>query len=592
MRIAPLLFALVLLVPVAHATHGEPPAPIIDDIRAVDRFVMTLRHTHSITLDYHGEETTWVENVQTTHRASGQGTYRSTDVLDGLLTAESEEGYYVHRGAGTRSIHASSDEYRYVRTSSEGWSEEHSTDIECGYVGELHDDILGHMAARILPDGTMRITSVLAHGPMLEDGECHRTTQPGGSDDYPFAVSMRNSVLVPDPARVERGFEITISLDKRTHSLSRSHTFQLPGAETDSLYTLCMVAHVPEYATGSCRLTSTIEVTLTPLECGTALNSFKHHMADLDKAPMPPPGAQELDLLLWWDVEIRPRLDSMLRDVRFLQMLCGLSPEGHMDAIVAQLLLYRDALLELAERDELQDWGIHELLGVTRSLQMLGVEVSFTELVDHLAAVGLIQVDLHSPAALRARDEQGRVSGWVDGEVRLDIPRSTFEGEAGSHQRLTLPAGFYRFEVEEQGEGDFLLDLTWNGTGASGRDSLRGDSLPGRTTTWYVSTDLRGADNKTRFDGGFVNRMATSTVKEFYDAWPAQTFGAVPEAQWTPAAIPGGGSSHDWDGDDEWTDDWDGDDWDPDGGTGRKGSPLGIELVLVALAIVILRRRS
>jgi alpha-tubulin suppressor-like RCC1 family protein len=90
----------------------------------------------------------------------------------------------------------------------------------------------------------------------------------------------------------------------------------------------------------------------------------------------------------------------------------------------------------------------------------------------------LIEASLHSPAELRVRDTLGHVTGMVGGEVRDEIPWTTFNQE---DECITVLYGFgsHFFEVEGVSTGTYGLTVSMADAGF---------------TTTFTATDIPTTD--------------------------------------------------------------------------------------------------
>ncbi|GAI09888.1 unnamed protein product, partial [marine sediment metagenome] len=64
---------------------------------------------------------------------------------------------------------------------------------------------------------------------------------------------------------------------------------------------------------------------------------------------------------------------------------------------------------------------------------------------------------VHSPVEVRAYDSQGRVTGIVNGEVRIEIPYSVYHENAVT---IFYPTDSYNYELVGTGEGSYELTVT------------------------------------------------------------------------------------------------------------------------------------
>jgi uncharacterized repeat protein (TIGR02543 family) len=75
-----------------------------------------------------------------------------------------------------------------------------------------------------------------------------------------------------------------------------------------------------------------------------------------------------------------------------------------------------------------------------------------------LAQTNQIVVKLCSPAELRVYDPQERVTGLVNGDVKNEIPYSNYHDHTVT---ISLPSGYYRYEIAGLGEGTYGLDIAF-----------------------------------------------------------------------------------------------------------------------------------
>ena len=88
------------------------------------------------------------------------------------------------------------------------------------------------------------------------------------------------------------------------------------------------------------------------------------------------------------------------------------------------------------------------------------------------AQTGQIVVKLCSPAELRVYDYQERVTGFVDGDVKNEIPYSDYHDHTVT---ISLPSGSYRYEIVGLGAGTYGLDIA----------SIEGDEV-----TSFIAIDI------------------------------------------------------------------------------------------------------
>jgi uncharacterized protein YkwD len=88
------------------------------------------------------------------------------------------------------------------------------------------------------------------------------------------------------------------------------------------------------------------------------------------------------------------------------------------------------------------------------------------------AQTGQIVVKLCSPAELRVYDSQERVTGFMDGDVKNEIPYSNYHDHTVT---ISLPSGSYRYEIVGLGAGTYGLDIA---------------SIEGDEATSFIAIDI------------------------------------------------------------------------------------------------------
>lgn len=568
---------LLLLLPLAAATHGPPAESLGEDILAGGSLFVTIRHTHSIVSSSQFHETRdlgggW--NMSTQKSVSAN--YRSSDALGGLLAHNEVSGSYMHRGEGTRLIEASKTESAQTTWTHPKWGKETGTQLDkCSFEGGFHDEQLGSITATLVGTRELKVRANL--GTRRELGECEResVSRSGTTSHqtYPF-VGHVNSAFLTEYDAVRGVQEVTIPLSSARHSLMRTQTFEFPrdnDADAYRDFVMCMLPYVaPQGGSGTCTLISTMDIQIEPSGCGQTIRSYREHVDHLEKWMVIPQDAPE-PWILEWSKELGRRITAIQSDARALQLV-GCDVPSDRGAIRAYQQMLYDALLDAHERDGLTSEGFAVLVSIEREFQITGREgkplPSPPGTAPRPATGTSVVIEVMSPVELRARDEEGRVSGHEDGALLTGIPGSRVEGEPEGHQRLWLPPGFYKIEVEELREGDFLLDIGWNASSANGTSALEsmfGLSKAGRTTTFHVALDRVDANGTPVLDI-YPLRRSTTVSTAFLEPWTEDE--RVP-----PAATPGGVPTHA-----------------PAGGAAPTPAPGAIGLLGSAWAAALLRR--
>lgn len=239
-----------------------------------------------------------------------------------------------------------------------------------------------------------------------------------------------------------------------------------------------------------CRASGTIEVRLFADPCDALAESAAQHRAELAASASPPAGADEAALLAWAD-QVATRVSALLADERAHQ-LAGCDPpmEGNLEAVVQAITAVRDAFGKAAKEGKLTDEGKRRLVGAERSTQLIGGPEATGDAAEGLQGVlasavappsgATSSVSVHSPVALRAVSLDGRVVGWnaTANRTEASVEGATSEGEPGGEQRLALPEGAYMVEIVEQAFARYLLAFE----GPDGEEAHLVQGIPGRVT--------------------------------------------------------------------------------------------------------------
>ena len=95
-----------------------------------------------------------------------------------------------------------------------------------------------------------------------------------------------------------------------------------------------------------------------------------------------------------------------------------------------------------------------------------------------------VSVELHSPGELRAYDPQGRVTGWVNGVMKEEIPGS--DCYYSYAVVICSPIDSYAYEVVGTGEGKYGLTITWQNGEGSREFTAVGISISAKTVHEYT----------------------------------------------------------------------------------------------------------
>lgn len=417
---------------------------------------------------------------------------------------------------------ASSQRAWDYRTESSSLDEDSSCEAS-GVKGPVLQEVVGTLVG----DGLqLRLTGYAVPG-MVVEGACRwtrvettlgETTSTSGTRPLERNVPLHHFFGAGKHYETDVG--ILVPLDGRA-SLPASHSSAVPtgGGSLGNLY--CVMSDTFDWAPGSCDASGTLTVRSFVEPCAYIRQTYAERYEDLAGVPPLAKGSSE-ETIRAWAASAQPKVGAILEAARAWQLVgCEgeLAPDPW-DPIVRVMQMQRDALLDLARESKLTKEGISEAIGAERGLQLIGVDTGTgaEALLTAIAhASGQIAVAVHSPVSLHAWSQEGGHVGWnaTTNRSEATIPGASYDGAPGGAQRIVLPAGFYRIEVDELAAGRYLLEVETNGTGADAQEAFLVPSAAGRTTsTHYASTT--GWDGP-RLDAFPVRRAATTDASAFFD---------------------------------------------------------------------------
>lgn len=360
-----------------------------------------------------------------------------------------------------------------------------------GVVGRLEGDRLRLAIGHWVHSGTEPNGCSWWREDTRSDGVHRDSGTQAFSRKLPLQGSMENDSY-------DQEVEVIVPLEGRA-SFRSSFSAAVPAPEGSPEWMYCGLTR-DDWVTGSCRAEGTLTVRVWVDPCMAIKRRLAEFVVALSQVPPPPQGADEAGVAAW-AAGVQPQIAAVLGAARAHMLLCGEDlPVDPWDAIVRAQRMHRDALLAIAREGGLSPEGTSTLLGVERSLQLMGVDdgIDYGD-VDFGAAAppeGSLEVRVHSPVSLHAWSEDGGHVGWnaTTNASEATIPGARYEGAPGGEQRIVLPAGFYRITVDELAAGRYLLDVRVNGSGSEANESWLVPSLPGRTTaTHYAVVSQDGA---------------------------------------------------------------------------------------------------
>lgn len=419
--------------------------------------------------------------------------------------------------------------------------------------------------ARAQPDGLLlRLTGATA-GAHNEEDACKWTLERTDRDGTRSDAGDRGwglSVPIVHAIDMDHTFDLSfvVPYDGRVaHRVEYASPIPYDDGVPAAFY--CAMDGSP-WAAGTCAAKGTLTVRTLVDPCPAILRTYPDHHDALATYPPPPAGANEA-LVRAWSVGLAERTAQVNSDHRFFQLMgcAGTLEPDPWAALLRAHMLKRDALMHVLRQGELSPEGKAELITAQRQIEIMGADDGNGPTLGELSATaasaeGALEIGVHSPVSLRAWDEAGRHAGPPDGKgaAATPIPGATYEGEPGGAQRLSLPAGLYRIEIDEHAAGRYLLDVKGAGT----EEFHFAQGQEGRTTTLHFGV-VAGWEGE-RLEAGPLVRAG----------------GDGSGAAASPPAMPGGSPS---------TDEAEGDRGTPIGG-------VGAALILLLALAVLTRRRG
>ncbi|HWG90435.1 MAG TPA: hypothetical protein VNZ52_06245, partial [Candidatus Thermoplasmatota archaeon] len=525
-RLVVLSLLLIALSPLAAASHAPPEPAFHEQLAASKRFDLVLRHTHALNTHYEGSKEEGDSVSRSLKEESFTLALRSSHVAAGHMqrATYTEVPTYEAAVEPTREMSYSQDSRRFTGFYYDSGPDETQEYLTaCSGAATLHgkkDGLLSVLIAELTPDGKhLKIVSgggIDLFSPWQEHGRCHEQYRRNGyseSRDYGFFPYVVGTALVEAFTEERRFFEVLVPLDDGHETLSATKTWAMPGNDGVA-ERFCGHSFFNRLVSGKCTISSQVEVEIHVDRCGLAEKSYLHHLKEVENAQPIDPAAPEPWVLAWGE-DMHRRVIDVLQDARGILLAgCGDLPVDPFLALTSAQLEYRDALLRIHREKGLTTRGIQEVLGAERSLQLLGhedYETALHELKTKPPRDATLIAEVRSPVSLHAWSEDGKHVGWNKTTNRPDIQieGANYTGAPNGYQKITLPAGFYKIEVEELGEGPYLLDVSWNGTGNTGRDEVLASALPGRTTNLHYGFDRTDENGKLLLDRSLPTRIPT-----------------------------------------------------------------------------------
>jgi hypothetical protein len=510
MRLALLLFLILVLAPIASATH---PASRADEeqLRGGSAMVMAIEAVGGVVASGNGVQRTTSSVLTATHAYSWSYSWGGTVELrlepDGTLRGDAQ---LTGGGIGRLNDHSHA-------IYDEGESDSY-TDCEVGR-DLASPPRNGRWPARGVIDeekGTLivLVQSISLPWEQTQDCATSGTDQPTETRSFfphpPLSPLMGEGVtlLATRSAPIER-----LDPDLDELNAASSLLFEIPLGSGHSIHHgrtsgavpvqygtpaghACPNAMNGHIMTGSCTASGTLQVRAIIDPCPMLRESRAVHAAAVSALKQPASGSSESQVRAF-QVDAGQRMRALMSDERAIQLICGEDDTSlAMIGAVAQMVV--DAWEDVAKTHGLSNDGKLDYLSAERQNQLLGAsdrgsgEILGAILSD--PGHGAITIKAHSPVALHAWDEAGRHVGWNEttNATDLQIEGANYTGEPGGAQELLLPSGFYKVATVELGEGGYTLNSGWNGTGGEGFELLPLKSKAGRTLVTNYLLDHMG----------------------------------------------------------------------------------------------------
>lgn len=528
----PLALAVVLLLagPPAAASHPLPEKTLGELIVEGAGVALYVRHAF--------ESAGTFESRYRDHDREDEYSWSwdATTAWEGTFMLQGRDGRLSGSGDVSRTGQAALRERGESRGGLEGgtpWHAESATDCRVGVARAAEPRWESARASDVqmsgeLRDGgrTLRLTSVMLGNIGLREVEvCEaRETRDGQTNTFPVSppTDIMGSTLHPDFDEEPHGvfgWTLDVPLDRAETTRTHTGSWALPAGEERHPAAVCYFApeqHSTPRGSGTCRATSVAYVRIVPSPCARFEASLEHHRRELVDLGTPRADAPESWVVTAWGPEMWRLTNSIANDMRNLLLLCGDDanlPDPWGD-VVRAWEAYREALARLIEEGEYEQRTVDEALAIERQLQLMGGgdgadasgriasalerdgNAGFTA-PPASATRGTLTLQVHSPVSIHAWTEEGRHVGWDDaaGRPEVGIDGATYEGAPGGFQRITLPAGFYRFHADGLDTGTYFLNVTWTDeTGLAGGEAWPLRSRAGETlATHYALEPQRDA---------------------------------------------------------------------------------------------------
>lgn len=242
-------------------------------------------------------------------------------------------------------------------------------------------------------------------------------------------------------------------------------------------------------ATGSCRSTGEVSLTIQAPLCDEFVELEKEHRAVLKAMLLPDWEPTQEQLVLRIKGFLSLAIADILGTQRASQILGCVGDDGTWPPEIFEAVDWVRKHFDRHIQSErgLEKWAFQSYLGFERQQQLLGIEGD--SLLDKGRFVtdeptGIVTFSVHSPVSLHLVDEAGGHVGWnaATNASETTIANTTYVGAPGGAQTITAPPGAYKVQVDGLADGVYLFEATWNVTGENGAATADGErwNLPAK----------------------------------------------------------------------------------------------------------------
>lgn len=228
-------------------------------------------------------------------------------------------------------------------------------------------------------------------------------------------------------------------------------------------------------ATGSCRSTGEVSLTIQAPLCDEFVELEKEHRAVLKAMLLEDWQPTQEQLVLRINGFLSLAIADIIGTQRASQLLGCAGDDGTWPPEIFEAVDWvREHFHRHIQSERgLERWAFQSYLGFERQQQLFGIDAeSLLDMGKFVKdeATGIVTFSVHSPVSLHLVDAAGRHVGWnaAANASESAIPNATYVGAPGGEQTITAPPGAYKVQVDGLAAGTYLLEASWNLTSATG----------------------------------------------------------------------------------------------------------------------------